>query len=243
MAPDCGRNTTGPAITTAQEFFVTYCITFTFLLLFLVPFRVQLVNNLRKLLCFNIFTGIFVKIFCIWNIIIGLYRVARQCGHFQSPVLKLKRYKRELNQQPLQSALPLIDKFLVGIQTRQTLVIDDNSSPLAPLTIGKPERKETFQTMKQPESTADTNPEGETLISQVMPLLGTTPSENSQIQHRNMPEDISDILGTRVYQGYVETPLQTLDGIIENQPKRFLPLAEDAKQIAEEIRIEKINEQ
>ena len=58
-----------------------------------------------------------------------------------------------------------------------------------------------------------------------------------------MPEDISDILGTRVYQGYVETPLQTLDGIIVNQPRQFLPLAEEAKCIAEEIRIEKINEQ
>ena len=59
----------------------------------------------------------------------------------------------------------------------------------------------------------------------------------------NMPEDISDILGTRVYQGYFETPLQTLDGIIVNQPKRFLPLTEEAKRIAKEIRIEKINEQ
>ena len=58
-----------------------------------------------------------------------------------------------------------------------------------------------------------------------------------------MPEDISDILGTRVYQGYVDTPLQTLDGIIVKQPKWFLPLAEEAKQIAKEIRIEKINEQ
>ena len=44
-------------------------------------------------------------------------------------------------------------------------------------------------------------------------------------------------------QRYVDTPLQTLDGIIVNQPKHFLPLAEVAKRIAEEIRIEKINEQ
>ena len=44
-------------------------------------------------------------------------------------------------------------------------------------------------------------------------------------------------------QRYVDTPLQTLDGIIVNQPKHFLPLAEEAKRIAEEIRIEKINEQ
>ena len=76
-----------------------------------------------------------------------------------------------------------------------------------------------------------------------MPLLGTTPSENTQIQHRSMPEDISDILGTRVYQKYVDTPLQTLDSIIVNQPKWFLPLTEEAKRIAQEIRIEKSNKQ
>ena len=58
-----------------------------------------------------------------------------------------------------------------------------------------------------------------------------------------MPEDISDILGTRVYQRYMDTPLQTLDGIIVNQPKWFLPLTEEAKRIAEEIRIEKISKQ
>ena len=229
MALDCGHNTTGLAFTTMQEFFVMCCITFTFQLLFLVPFRVQLVDILHKLLCFNIFTSIFMRIFCIWNIIIGLYWVAHQCAHFQAPMPKLKRKKCKMNQQPLQSALPLIDKYLVGIQTRQTLEIDDNSSPLAPLTIEKPEWKETFQSMKQPESTADIIPEGETRISQVTPLLGTTPNKNTQIQHRNMPEDILDILGTRVYQGYIETLLQTLDGIIVNLPKWFLPLTEEAK--------------
>ena len=243
MALDCGLNTTGLANTIVQEFFVTYCITFTFLLLFLVLFRVHLVNNLRKLLCFNIFTSIFMKIFCVWNIILGLYWVVRECGHSQAPMPKLQREKCEQDQEPLQSALPLKDEYLIGIQTRQTLVIDDNSSLLTPLTIEEPEWKETLQMMKQPESTADTIPEGETLVSQVMPLLGTTPSENSQIQHRNMPEDILDILGTRVYQRYIDTPLQTLDGIIVNQPKWFLPLTEEAKRIAEEIRIEKINEQ
>ena len=75
------------------------------------------------------------------------------------------------------------------------------------------------------------------------PLLGTTRRENCQLQHKNTPDDISNILGTHVYQGYVETPLQTLDGIMVNQPKRYLPLAEKAKHLTEEIRIEKLNEQ
>ena len=50
-------------------------------------------------------------------------------------------------------------------------------------------------------------------------------------------------MGTRAFQRYVDTPIQTLDGIVVNQPKRFLPLAQEARKIAEEIRIEKINEQ
>ena len=243
MAPDCTRNTTGPAFIATQKFLVTYCITFVYFLLCVVPFRVQLVNTLSKVFRFDIFTGIFVKIFCIWNIILGLYWVAHECGHSQAPELKLHKEKCEQDQQPLQSTLPSKDKYLVGIQTRQTLVIEYDSSLLTPLTIDEPKQKETVQMKKQPESTTDTILEGETLVSQVMPLLGTTPSENTQIQHKNMPEDISDILGTRVYKRYVDTPLQTLDGIIVNQPKRFLPLTEEAKRIAREIRIEKINEQ
>ena len=227
MAPDCDFNTTGLAITTAQAFFVMYCITFVFFLLCVVPFQVQLVTScgtLHKSHCFNIFTGVFVKIFHIWNIITGLYKVAHQSGHFQAPMLKIKRDKCELNQQPLQSTSPPIEKYMAGIQTRQTLVIDANCPLLTPLMIEKPKWKEAFQMMKQPESTPDRTSEGETPVSQVTLLLGTTPSENSQIQHRNIPDDISDILGTRVYQGYVETPIQTLDSIIVNQPKQFYHL-------------------
>ena len=59
----------------------------------------------------------------------------------------------------------------------------------------------------------------------------------------NTPEDIKEILGIRAFQRYVDTPIQTLDGIVVNQPKHFLPLAQKAKKIAEEIRIEKIKEQ
>ena len=243
MAPDCTRNTTGPAFIETQEFFIIYCITFVVFVLCVVPVRVQIANILCKLLRLNIFTGIFGKILCVGNITLGLYRVAHECRHSQAPEPKLHKEKCEQDQQPLQSALPPKDKYLVETQTRQTLVIEDDSSLLTPLTIDEPEWKETVQTEKQPEPTTDMILEGETLISQVTLLLGTTPSENTQIHHRNTPEDISDILGTRVYKRYVDTPLQTLDGIIINQPKCFLPLAEEAKRIAEEIRIEKINEQ
>ena len=129
-----------------------------------------------------------MKILCVGNIILGLYWVARECGHSQAAEPKLHKEKREQDQQPLQSAVPPKDEYLVGTQTRQALVIEDNSSLLTPLTIDEPEWKETFQMKNQLESTSDMILEGETLISQVTLLLGTTLSENTQIQHRNTPE-------------------------------------------------------
>ena len=146
-----------------------------------------------------------------------------------------------MNQKLIQSA-PLKDKNITGIWTRLTLVLDDNSPLLTPIMTEEYTPKAVFQPTKQLKSAEDKTSEGETPFSQVMTLLGTTLRENSQIQHRNTPDDILDILGTRVYQGYVETPLQTLDGIVINQPKWFLPLVEEAKCIAKEIRIGKINE-
>ena len=89
----------------------------------------------------------------------------------------------------------------------------------------------------------DISSTADTLVSQVTPLLGITPHKSTQLQSTNTPEDIKEILVTRAFQRYVDTPIQTLNGIVVNQPKHFLPLAKEAKRIAKEIRIEKINEQ
>ena len=80
-----------------------------------------------------------------------------------------------------------------------------------------------------PNPIEDRSSDNETPIRQVSPLLGTTHRENLQLQNRNSPEDISDVLGINIFQGYVNTPLQTLDGIVVNQPKRFLLLAEEGQ--------------
>ena len=102
-------------------------------MLCMVPVRVQIADILGKLLRFNIFTGIFGKILCVGNITLGLYRVAHECGHSQVPEPKLHKEEREQDQQPLQPALPPKDEYLVETQTRQTLVIEDDSSLLTPL--------------------------------------------------------------------------------------------------------------
>ena len=108
-----------------------------------------------------------------------------------------------MNHKPIQSA-PLIDEYTTGIQTRPTLVLDDNSPLLTPLMTEEYTPKAVFQPTKQLKSAEDTTSEGETPVSQVTPLLGTTPSENNQIQHRNTSDDISDILGTKSIKGILK---------------------------------------
>ena len=45
------------------------------------------------------------------------------------------------------------------------------------------------------------------------------------------------------FKGMYKHLCKTLDGIVVNQPKRFLPLAEGANRLAKEMRIEKLNKQ
>ena len=93
------------------------------------------------------------------------------------------------------------------------------------------------------ELTTDHHPVNETLVHPVEPVLGTTPLENRRLQNGNQPQDITDILGTTAYEGYVRTPIQTLDSLYVNQPKCFLPVAKEAKRLAEELHKEKQAEQ
>ena len=122
------------------------------------------------------------------------------------------------------------------------LVIWNDSLPTTS-SVKQPERKETPTPPARQEIMTDVTSTTDTLVSQVTPLLRITPRESTQLQSTNTPEDVEEILGTRAFQWYVDTPIQTLDGIVVNQPKRFLLLAKEAKRIAKEIRIKKINEQ
>ena len=157
-------------------------------ILFVVPFRVHFVDISQKLLQLHIFAGIFVQTFCIWNIIIRLYQAAHECRHFQGPMPKSQKDKCTQDQQLLLSVSPPKDEYLEEAQPRQMLVIEDDSSLLAPSSINEPECKETLVPTERPEPTAEVTSAGDTLISQVTPLLGITPHENTQLQSRNTPE-------------------------------------------------------
>ena len=67
------------------------------------------------------------------------------------------------------------------------------------------------------------------------PVLGFTLAEICRAQAE--PKlTVQQLLEIKSCQEYVKTPLQTLDGIYVNQPKRYLPLAKETKMLAEEFR-------
>ena len=107
------------------------------------------------------------------------------------------------------------------------MTIQNDSLP-TPSFATQSERKEILTLSTTQETTTHANVPADTLVSQVTPLLGIMPRESTQLQNMNTQEDVKKILGTRVFQRYVDTPIQTLDGIIVNQPKHFLPLAQKA---------------
>ena len=134
MAPDCIFNVTGPADNTFHGFFITNFIPIAFLILCTVLFHVQLVttcDKLCKLYFSKYFTGVFKKIYCVLQTVIGLYRIASQCRQFYAPEHRSKRNKQGLNQRLIQTAPPT-DDCIPGLQTRLILVLMEPSPLLAP---------------------------------------------------------------------------------------------------------------
>ena len=79
-------------------------------------------------------------------------------------------------------------------------------------------------------------------IQIVEPALGFTPVEICCPQ--NEPKlTVQQLLEIESCKDYVKTPIQTLDGICVNQPKRVLPLAKEANKLAKEFQKEQIMSQ
>ena len=168
----------------------------------------------------------------------GLYRLAQECCQLQKPAHQLQKSTLRPSKDIVQTS-PLPEELLFALMTRSILIHQPEETPLitsspsletpAPQQDRASVESELLTPQVPSTSTTDHHPVNETLIHPVEPVLGMTPSENHQLQDRHRPQDITDILGTTAYEGYVQTPIQTLDGLYINQPKHFLPLAEEAK--------------
>ena len=76
----------------------------------------------------------------------------------------------------------------------------------------------------------------------VQPVLGFIPAEVCRTES-NPTLTVPQLLEIEPCREYTETPLKTLDGLYVTQPKRFLPLAQQAKKLAKELRKEEIASQ
>ena len=248
MALDHTLNYTSPAHHNFNRSFVTHFIFTTFLLLFTIPVQVQVVTICDRLHFYRWFSVWFKKMYRILQAIWGLYQLAQECHRLQKPVHQLQKSALRPSQQLVQTS-PLLDECVFASITRPILICQtEESALLTSLTsqeIPAPQQNwasaESELLMPQEPSTSTTEQYSvsETPVHQVEPVLGMTPTENWWLQDRNRPQDITDIIGTAAYEEYVQTPIQTLNSIYINQPKHFLPLAEEAKWLAEEICKEK----
>ena len=273
MAPDYNFNYTGPAHHNFNGSFISHFIFAAFLLLFTISIHVQVVNIYDRLHFHRQIRALFKNFQHIFQTVLGLYQLAQECCHLQEPALRTNQDFVQTSPPPdellfvlttrsipvcqsEESPLTTIlnpQKTLVPQQDRASTASDSqqkNCQTLAPQEITFLQPLEIFPLTKEhqeepvpSESTTDHHPVNENLVHPVEPVLGTIPLENHWLQNRNQPQNITDILGMTAYEGYVRTQIQTLDGLYVNQPKHFLPLAEEAKRLAEELHKEKQAEQ
>ena len=134
MALDCISNYTGLAYHNLDGSFVTNFIFIIFLLLFTILIRVQVVTICDRLHFYKCFNIVFKKLYCIFQMVYGLYWVARQCHQLHVPKCRLKKTTRRPHQQPMQT-LPPSDEYIPALMTRLLLIHYTEPSPfLTPLT-------------------------------------------------------------------------------------------------------------
>ena len=180
MAPDHTFNLTGLAHHNSDGSFVTHLIFTTFLLLFMIPIRVQVVTICDRLHFYRWFSVLFKKIYRILQAVWGLYQLARECHQLQKPVPKP-------SQQLVQTSPPL-DECVFASVTRPILIHHAEEPPslaslasqeiLAPQQDRASEEAEIVTSQEPLTSTTEQHSISETPIHQVEPVLGTTPVEN-----------------------------------------------------------------
>ena len=74
-------------------------------------------------------------------------------------------------------------------------------------------------------------------IQPVEAVIGLT-TEEQRCREEDPNLTINELLGLSSCEGHVNTPLQTLDGHYVNQPSHFLPLAQEARKLAQKIKQE-----
>ena len=129
MALDHTFNLTGPAHHNSDGSFVTHLIFTTILLLFTIPIQVQVVTICDRLHFYRRFSVLFKKLYCILQVVWGLYPLARECHQLQKPACQLQKTVPRPSQQLVQTS-PLLDECVFASMTRPILIRHAEEFPL-----------------------------------------------------------------------------------------------------------------
>ena len=153
----------------------------------MIPIQVQVVTICDRLHFYRWFSVLFKKLYCIHQVVWGLYWLARECHQLQKPACQLQKTALRPSQQLVQTSPPL-DECVFASMTRPILICQTEESPLiTSLTsqeIPGPKQDqasaESELLMPQEPSTSTTEQYSisETPVNQVEPVLGMTPMEN-----------------------------------------------------------------
>ena len=138
------------AYNTLHGSIITNFIFIAFLILCIIPLQEQLVTVCDKLYFYKHFKVTFKKIYHVFQIIHGLYRVARQCHQFYVPNCRPKQTTQGSSLQLIQT-MPPIDKFIPVLQTRLILIVMKPSflpAPPTPQTLAL-QQDRTMEELKQ----------------------------------------------------------------------------------------------
>ena len=114
----------------------------------------------------------------------------------------------------------------------KNILPDDNSS----VQVSQSQTQVVFSIAKLPTHTPEN--QNSTLPTQIFePVLGFMPAEIQRAEAK-LKLTLEQILRLELCKEYVQTPIQTLDGIHVQQPCQFLPLAKEAKKFAEALKKE-----
>ena len=129
MAPDYTFNYTGLAHHNFDRSFVTHFIFAAFLLLFMIPIRVQVVTIYKRLQFYRWFCILFKHFHRIFQVVLGLYWLAKEYHQLQKPAHRLQKPTLRPSQHLVQTSPPL-DEHVFASMTRPILICQSEESPL-----------------------------------------------------------------------------------------------------------------
>ena len=140
-------------------------------------------------------------------------------------------YETTVSDGSLSSASDSTDASVITVQENNPSQKVDNNSSSTSLTAlsDDPESTDNILTPIQPVEPAPIQP--------VEPVIGLTTEEQ-----RRRQEDpnltLEELLGLSSCEEHISMPLQTLEGLYINQPSHFLPLAQEARKLAQKTKAE-----